>query len=105
MIKRGFIFLIFFSSFNFWGQDKATLTVAVDSTVIKIGERLNYILQVKADSLSQVVFPESPLFAPFELLEDSPIDTIRAESHFCTQRNMPLFNLILGIIFCLSNRY
>ena len=48
MIKKGFIFLIFFTSFNFWGQEKATLTAAVDSTVIKIGERLNYILQVKA---------------------------------------------------------
>ena len=95
-IKR---FLIFFTSFNFWGQDKATLTVAVDSTVIKIGERLNYILQVKADSLSQVVFPESPLFAPFELLEDSPIDTIQEESHYLYTKKYALILFDSGNYF------
>ena len=99
MIKRVFIFLIFFTSFNFWGQDKATLTVAVDSTVIKIGEQLNYILQVKADSLSQVVFPESPLFAPFELLEDSPIDTIREESHYLYTKKYALILFDSGNYF------
>ena len=48
--------------------------MAVDSTAVKIGEQIDYILQVKADSTAQVVFPEQPLFAPFELLEASPVD-------------------------------
>ena len=81
-MKRVLTFLILLNSFNFWGQQEVTLTVAVDSTAIKIGEQLNYFLQVKADSSAQVVFPEEPLFAPFELLEASPIDTIRSKSHY-----------------------
>ena len=65
-----------------WSQGEAQLNVAVDTTTVKIGEQLNYILQIKADSTAQVLFPEQPLFAPFELLEESPIDTLRAQSHY-----------------------
>ena len=49
-MKRVLTFLILLNSFNFWGQQEVTLTVTVDSTAIKIGEQLNYFLQVKADS-------------------------------------------------------
>ncbi len=99
MGKRAFTFLILLISFHFWGQEEATLTVAVDSTAIKIGEQLNYILQVKADSSAQVIFPEKPLFAPFELLETSPIDTIRAESHYLYTKKYALIQFDSGNYF------
>lgn len=48
-----------------WTQQPAELFVAVDTTAVKIGEQLNYTLQIKADSTAQVLFPETPVFAPF----------------------------------------
>ena len=39
MMKRVLTFLILLNSFNFWGQQEVTLTVAVDSTAIKIGSK------------------------------------------------------------------
>ena len=98
-MKRVFIFLIFLISFHFWAQERGTLSVAVDSTAIKIGEQLNYILQVKADSTAQVVFPENPLFAPFEILEASPIDTIRAGSHYLYTKKYALIQFDSGNYF------
>ena len=61
------IFLMLSLSLFAHSQEQGSLTVAVDSTTVKIGEQLNYTLQIKADSTAQVVFPENPLFAPFEL--------------------------------------
>ena len=56
----------------------AAVTTAVDSTQVRIGEQINLTLQVKTDSLSMVEFPPEPQFLPFEIIEESPIDTLRA---------------------------
>ena len=82
MKKYSWCVLTFFMSFVIWSQQQAELLVAVDTTSVRIGEQLNYTLQIKADSSAQVQFPEQPIFAPFELLEESPIDTFRAQSHY-----------------------
>ncbi len=99
MIKKAFSFLIPLIAFYSWGQEKAILTVAIDSTSIKIGEQLNYILQVKADSSSQVLFPEKPIFAPFELLEVFPVDTIRSKSHYLYTKKYALIQFDSGNYF------
>ena len=75
------------------------LNVAVDSKQIKIGAQLNYTLQVKADSKAQVFFPENPIFAPFELLEESPIDTLRTQSHFLYTKKYALIHFDSGNYF------
>jgi len=82
-----------------WSQQTAELQVAVDSTHIRIGEQLNYTLQIKADSTAQVVFPEQPIFAPFELLEESPIDTLKAQSHFLYTKKYALIQFDSGTYF------
>lgn len=82
-----------------WSQGEAQLNVAVDTTTVKIGEQLNYILQIKADSTAQVLFPEQPLFAPFELLEESPIDTLRAQSHYLYTKKYALIQFDSGNYF------
>ena len=93
-------FLVYFLlTCSIWGQDKAVLNVAVDSTQIKIGAQLNYTLQVKADSTAQVFFPENPIFAPFELLEESPIDTLRTQSHFLYTKKYALIHFDSGNYF------
>ena len=75
-----------------WSQEKGELTVAVDTTAVKIGEQLNYTLQVKADSTAQIVFPEQAVFIPFELLEESKIDTLRTESHYLYTKKYALIH-------------
>lgn len=98
-MKKGLLYFCFFSFFLTWSQSQGELTVAVDSTAVKIGEQIDYILQIKADSTAQVVFPEEPLFAPFELLESSPIDTIRYQSHYLYTKKYALIQFDSGDYF------
>ena len=99
MIKRGLTFFGVCISLLSWSQEKGTLIVAVDSTAVKIGEQIDYILQVKADSTAQVVFPEQPLFAPFELLEASPVDTLKTQSHYLYTKKYALIQFDSGDYF------
>jgi len=99
-MKNALSFLIYILMIcSVWSQDKAVLNVAVDSTQIKIGAQLNYTLQVKADSTALVFFPENPIFAPFELLEESPIDTLRTQSHFLYTKKYALIHFDSGNYF------
>ena len=99
MIKKGFTFFGVLISLLSWSQDEGTLIVAVDSTAVKIGEQIDYILKVKADSTAQVVFPEKPLFAPFELLEASPVDTLKTQSHYLYTKKYALIQFDSGDYF------
>ena len=99
MIKKGLTFFGVLISLLSWSQDEGTLIVAVDSTAVKIGEQIDYILQVKADSTAQVVFPEQPLFAPFELLEASPVDTLKTQSHYLYTKKYALIQFDSGDYF------
>src|SRR6056300_556724 len=100
MMKKHFSLLgLFFALSPLWSQTEGTLTVAVDTTTVKIGEQLNYILQIKADSTAQVLFPEQPLFAPFELLEESPVDTLRTQAHYLYTKKYALIQFDSGNYF------
>ena len=72
------------------------LQVAVDTTKMRIGEEIEYTLQLKADSTTQIIFSEQPFFAPFELLEESPIDTIRVKSHYLFTKKYTLIQFDSG---------
>ena len=91
--------LTFFMSLASWAQQSAELKVKVDTTTVLIGEQLNYTLQIKADSSAQVTFPEQPIFAPFELLEESPIDTLKAQSHYLYTKKYALIQFDSGNYF------
>lgn len=91
--------LTFLTPFVIWSQQSAELRVVVDTTTVKIGEQLNYTIQVKADSTAQVIFSEQPIFTPFELLDESPIDTLRAQSHFLYTKKYALIQFDTGNYF------
>lgn len=74
----------------------AEVTTAVDSTQVKIGEQINLTLQVKTDSLSMVEFSPEPLFLPFEIIEESPIDTLRAQQHYLYTKRYALIQFDSG---------
>jgi len=70
-----FFFLISFFSFS-------QVTTEVDTTNIRIGEQISYIIKVEADSTDLVVFPEGQTFLPLEVVEALKVDTIKKTSKF-----------------------
>ena len=72
------------------------VTTAVDSTQLRIGEQIDLTLQVKTDSLSMVEFPPEPQFLPFEIIEESTIDTLRAEQHYLYTKRYALIHFDSG---------
>ena len=97
---RQIIFLLCFSVlFSFTkgiAQTYEELLVAVDSTELRIGEQINIRYQIKGDSLSQIQFTEQPNFAPFELLEDFPLDTLRSQAHYLFTKKYALIQFDSG---------
>jgi hypothetical protein len=85
-----------FSSPLLFAQMDYDLQVAVDTTKMRIGEQIDYFLQIKADSTAQITFSEQPIFAPFEILEESPIDTLRAKSHYLFTKKYALIQFDSG---------
>ena len=97
---RQIIFLLCFSVlFSFTkgiAQSYEELLVAVDSTKLRIGEQINIRYQIKGDSLSQIQFAEQPNFAPFELLEDFPLETLRSQAHYLFTKKYALIQFDSG---------
>lgn len=75
---------------------RAELTTAVDSLSVLIGAQLNYTLQIKADSTDQVLFPERTSFLPFEIIEDFPLDTLKAQTHYLYTKKYALIQFDSG---------
>lgn len=70
--------LLFLCSFISFSQ----VTSSIDSTKIKIGEQITYKIQVEADTIDLVVFPEGQTFSPLEMIESYKIDTSKIESKY-----------------------
>ena len=62
------------------------VTTEIDTTKIRIGEQINYKIQVEADSTALVVFPEGQTFMPLEAVEALDIDTTKKDSKFKLSR-------------------
>ena len=58
----------------------------IDTTKIRIGEQINYKINVETDSTSLVVFPEGQTFLPLESVEALKIDTTKKDSKFLLSR-------------------
>ncbi|MFI8605365.1 hypothetical protein ACIGCP_12935 [Cellulophaga baltica] len=68
--------LLFVSAFGF-AQSDSKVASAVDIKDIKIGEQINFTVNVSVDKVDQVTFPEeAQSFAPLEMVESFAIDTI-----------------------------
>jgi hypothetical protein len=59
-----------------FAQVAPRVKTVLDSTTIKIGEQLNYKINVETDTTAIVVFPEAKTFGALEVIESMPIDTI-----------------------------
>lgn len=87
-------FLFFFlSSFVLTAQ----VTSEIDTTKIRIGEQINYKINVEADSTALVVFPEGQTFTPLEAVEALKIDTTKKDAKFLLSRIYKLTQFDSGV--------
>ncbi len=75
---RGFLtmLVVYLIGNSAFAQVEPKVTSDIDSTQIRIGEQINYKILVEADSTAQIVFPEGQTFAPLEMTESYPADTL-----------------------------
>ncbi|WP_458629318.1 hypothetical protein [Winogradskyella sp. PC D3.3] len=64
----------------------AQVSTEIDTTKIRVGEQINYKINVEADSLALVVFPEGQTFMPLENVEALKIDTTKRDAKFLLSR-------------------
>ena len=75
-----FIFcIVFLQSITINSQ---SVNAYVESDSILIGKELNYTIDVNAEKVENIIFPDSTSFVPFELISESQIDTINVEEGF-----------------------
>ncbi len=85
MKRKWKLFLgLFFFACSLWvaAQQSPDVVTAIDTTAVKIGAQINLSIQVKGAPDQMIEFPAEPIFSPFELLEESAIDTLRAQNHY-----------------------
>ena len=96
-MKTRILLCALIGSLTSWAQSSQdNLTTAVDSLSIQIGAQLNYTLQLKADKTDQVLFAEKTSFLPFEIIDDFPLDTLKAQSHYLYTKKYALIQFDSG---------
>ncbi|MGB0789201.1 MAG: BatD family protein, partial [Marinirhabdus sp.] len=66
----------------FFQLSTAQVQSLVDTTAIRIGEEIQYTIQVQADTTALVLFPEGQSFAPLEMIESYKTDTLRKDARY-----------------------
>nr|WP_229724495.1 hypothetical protein [Winogradskyella forsetii] len=82
----------------------AQVTSEIDTTKIRIGEQINYKINVEADSTALVVFPEGQTFMPLETVEASKIDTTKSDAKFLLSRIYKLTQFDSGVYTILRQK-
>ena len=98
MIKKQIALLItlFFSSIHLYSQNDESIEVFIDSTSIMIGEKIDYYIKIKSDTLVDIKFSEKPFFLPFEILEEYPLDTVESELDYLFIKKYSLIHFDSG---------
>lgn len=81
MDKFNSIFVIFLcASFQIFSQQKPVLVLDVDTTTIKVGEQINYKIQINSDTIIDIQWGEKKFLLPFEIIEEFETDTIKGKT-------------------------
>jgi len=76
----------------------------VDTTSIVIGEQINYKINVKTDSLEEINFPRTKDFLPFELINESKVDTNYLDKKFIISKQFILTYFDPGVFYIPSQK-
>ncbi len=80
LILNIFIFcIVFLQSIIINSQ---SVNAYVESDSILIGKELNYTIDVNAEKVENIIFPDSTSFVPFELISVTKVDTIKQDDGF-----------------------
>ncbi|WP_299533295.1 BatD family protein [Ulvibacterium sp.] len=90
LLRCLFLWFVFTFSFNGLSQTDPKITSTVDTTSIKIGEQIRFMVMVEADTTAQVIFPEGQTFSPLETVEAFMTDTTRKKNRFTLQKTYAL---------------
>ena len=95
-MKKLFFLLYILFFVNISAQLPMEVTVSVDSTEIKLGQKIEYNIQIKSDSLIEILFNEKLTFYPFEILEQTNLETIRNNSNYLYTKKYSLIHFDSG---------
>ena len=75
-----FIFcIVFLQSITINSQ---SVNAYIESDSILIGKELNYTIDVNAEKVENIIFPDSTSFVPFELISETKVDTLKQDNGF-----------------------
>lgn len=66
------------------------VTASIDRDSIKIGEQINYTIEVETEPSARVVFPQGQSFLPLEIIDSTSVDTFKTKNAFKLQKRYPL---------------
>tara|TARA_Y100001970_G_scaffold291890_1_gene430869 strand:+ start:6841 stop:8376 length:1536 start_codon:yes stop_codon:yes gene_type:complete len=61
-----------------------------------IGEKIDYYIKIKSDTLVDIKFSEKPFFLPFEILEEYPLDTVESKLDYLFTKKYSLIHFDSG---------
>ena len=76
------ILIICFVALQSITTNSQIVTASIESDSILIGKELSYTIEVKSEKAENIIFPDSTSFIPFELISETPVDTIIQEDEF-----------------------
>jgi len=71
LLRKCLLLALCLASSSLFAQVKSS----IDTTLIRIGEEIQYTIEVEADSTALVLFPEGQSFGPLEVIESYKVDT------------------------------
>ncbi len=74
---KGFIIILISMVFPWTYAQQVQVEISRDT--IKIGDQLDFSIQVPADTTTRIQFPRNELFQPFEVVKQFPVDTLIQE--------------------------
>lgn len=78
---RGFLGALLTLNLIMGLQLSAQVQATLDTTQMRIGEELEFLIQVQADSTDFVMFPEGKTFGAFEVIRSYAVDTLRNQNN------------------------
>ena len=90
------ILVYFVSSLSLCAQE---ISNTVDTTNIRIGEQIIYKINIKTDSLGTIRFPESKDFLPFEVINESKLDTNSLDKKYIISKQFALTHFDSGVFY------
>lgn len=90
------ILVCFVSSLSLCAQE---ISNTVDTTNIRIGEQIIYKINIKTDSLGTIRFPGSKDFLPFEVINESKLDTNSLDKKYIISKQFALTHFDSGVFY------